>query len=87
MSQPQPQPTRVLGDKVWCPSCGEYVKVVRVSQAVKIVDVDRRTIYHYVKTKKVSASRSLKVQRFACVLAVCCDPPILRIPRNRIGHH
>lgn len=47
----------VLGDKVWCPRCGEYVKVVRVAGAAKIVDVDRRTVYNYVKKNKVYAVR------------------------------
>jgi len=46
-------PPRVLGEKVWCPRCGEYVKLVRVAQAGKLVDVDRRTIYNYVKKDKV----------------------------------
>ena len=49
------RPPKVLGDKVWCPRCDEYVKVVRVSGAAKIVDVDRRTVYNYVKKKKVFA--------------------------------
>jgi hypothetical protein len=49
------QPALVLGDKVWCPRCSEYVKVVRVSGAAKIVDVDRRTVYNYVKKRKVYA--------------------------------
>jgi hypothetical protein len=44
---------RVLGEKVWCPRCGEYVKFVRVTQAAKIVDVDRRSVYNYVKQDKV----------------------------------
>lgn len=47
------QPPLVLGDKVWCPRCGEYVKVVRVAGAARIVDVDRRTVYNYVKKNKV----------------------------------
>jgi len=47
----------VLGDKVWCPRCCEYVKVVRVAGAAKIVDVDRRTVYNYVKKNKVYAVR------------------------------
>ena len=51
------QPALVLGDKVWCPRCGEYVKVVRVAGAAKIVDVDRRTVYNYVKRNKVHAVR------------------------------
>jgi hypothetical protein len=44
---------RVLGEKVWCPRCGEYLKFVRVAQAAKIVDVDRRTVYNYLKRDKV----------------------------------
>ena len=48
-------PPRVLGDKVWCPRCGDYVKFVRVSGAAKIVDVDRRTVYNYVKQNKLYA--------------------------------
>ena len=47
------RPPIVLGDKVWCPRCKEYVKVVRVAGAAKVVDVDRRTIYNYVKKNKV----------------------------------
>ncbi len=45
----------VLGDKVWCQFCREYVKVIRVAGAAKIVDVDRRTVYNYIKQKKVFA--------------------------------
>ena len=45
----------VQGDKVWCPRCREYVKIVRVSQAAQIVDVDRRTIYNYVSQDEVHA--------------------------------
>src|SRR5690348_10910723 len=60
------QPALVLGEKVWCPRCGEYVKVVRVASAAKIVDVDRRTIYNYVKQKKV---HSVKVA--GSTLRVC----------------
>jgi hypothetical protein len=51
------QPPLVLGDKVWCPRCGEYVKVVRVIGAAKIVDVDRRTVYNYVKKNRVHSVR------------------------------
>lgn len=49
------QLTPVRGDKVWCPTCGAYVQFVRVTSAARIVDVDRRTVYNYVKTKKVFA--------------------------------
>jgi hypothetical protein len=55
VNTPQRQAARVLGEKVWCPRCGEYVKVVRVAGAAKIVDVDRRTVYNYIKKDKVYA--------------------------------
>ena len=45
----------IMGDKVWCPRCREYVKMVRVSGAAKLVDVNRRTIYNYIKKNKVFA--------------------------------
>ena len=47
------QRPKVMADKVWCPRCREYVKVVRVAGAAKIVDVDRRTIYNYIKKDKI----------------------------------
>ena len=53
VNTPQPEGSLVLGEKVWCPRCGEYVKMVRVAGAAKIVDVDRRTIYNYIKKNKV----------------------------------
>lgn len=49
------QPALVLGEKVWCLACQNYVKIVRVTSAAKIVDVDRRTVYNYVRKKKVFA--------------------------------
>ena len=57
MSESQTQPTRVLADKVWCPLCADYVSLVRVTNAAKIVGVDRRTVYNYIKTKKVFGIR------------------------------
>jgi hypothetical protein len=49
------QPPLVLGEKVWCQRCRQYVKIIRVSGAAKIVDVDRRTIYNYIKQQKLFA--------------------------------
>jgi hypothetical protein len=43
----------IFGDKVWCPRCCDFFKVVRVTGAAKIVDVDRRTIYNYIKQNKL----------------------------------
>jgi hypothetical protein len=47
------KPPLVLGSKVWCPRCSEYVKIVRVAGAAKILDVDRRTVYNYISKGKV----------------------------------
>lgn len=55
MNSANARPALVLGEKVWCSVCQDYVKVVRVTSAAKIVDVDRRTVYNYVKKKKVFA--------------------------------
>jgi|GEM_PF-2822668 hypothetical protein len=57
MSEAQPQPIRVLGDKVWCPFCTTYVHLVKVTTATRIVDVDRRAVYNYVKRNKVFGIR------------------------------
>ena len=37
--------------------CADHVQVVRVTSAAKVVDVDRRTVYQYVTTKKVFGIR------------------------------
>ena len=47
------KPPLVQGQRVWCPRCKEYVKIVRVAGAAKIVDVDRRTVYNYIDKDKV----------------------------------
>jgi excisionase family DNA binding protein len=43
MSQP-----RDLDEQVWCPLCNKHVRVLRVSNAAKLVDVRPRTIYRYI---------------------------------------
>jgi hypothetical protein len=57
MSEAQPQPILVLGNKVWCPSCTEHVQLVKVTTAARVVDVDSQTIYKLVKKKKVFGIR------------------------------
>jgi len=44
-SMNESKPPLVQGQKVWCPRCNEYVKIVRIASAAMIIDVDRRTIY------------------------------------------
>jgi excisionase family DNA binding protein len=36
------------GEKVWCPLCENYVHLLKVSNAAKLVDVNSRTIYRYI---------------------------------------
>ena len=75
VNAPQPQPARVLGDKVWCPRCGEYVKVVRVTGAAKIVDVDRRTVYNYIKKNRVYALKVAGSTLRVCSHCLLRDAP------------
>ena len=57
MSEAQPQPTLVLGDKVWCPSCTKHVQLVRVTIAARDINVHSRIVYNLVKRKKVFGLR------------------------------
>jgi excisionase family DNA binding protein len=43
MSNPQ-----VVDDKVWCPLCKEYVQLIKISNATRLVNVHRRTVYRYI---------------------------------------
>ena len=57
MSEAQPQPTLVVGDKVWCPSCTKHVQLVRITIAARGINVHSRTVYNLVKSKKVFGLR------------------------------
>jgi hypothetical protein len=66
MGEAQPQPTLVLGDKVWCPFCTKHIHLVRVTTAARSINVPSRTVYNLVKRKKVfglriAQSRTLRV--------------------------
>lgn len=50
MSQP-----RIVGDQVWCPLCTEYAQLIRIHNAARLVDVNRRTIYRYIEEGLVHA--------------------------------
>ena len=47
------KPPLVQGQKVWCSQCGEYVKIVKVATAAKILHTDPRRIYNYIKRNRV----------------------------------
>jgi excisionase family DNA binding protein len=42
-----------IGDKVWCPICMSYAKLIKVRSAAKLVDVSARTIYRYIQEGQV----------------------------------
>jgi len=67
------KPPLVQGQKVWCPRCDQYVKIVRIASAAKIVDVDRRTIYNYVKKNKVQSFRVAGSTLRICTLCLLRD--------------
>jgi excisionase family DNA binding protein len=41
-------PIEILGNKVWCPLCKQYVELRRVRNAARLTDVHRRTVYRYI---------------------------------------
>jgi excisionase family DNA binding protein len=38
----------LIDQKFWCSFCKKYVRLLRVSNAAKLVDVHSRTIYRYI---------------------------------------
>jgi len=49
-----PQPSE---STTWCPLCEKNVRLLRVTSAARLVDVDRRTIYRYIDEGLVHAKR------------------------------
>jgi len=45
----------ILGERIWCPFCKDYVHLLRIQSAAKLVGVNRRTIYRYIEDNKVYA--------------------------------
>lgn len=43
----------ILDGRMWCPTCKDYVQLLKVQSAARLVDVDRRTIYRYIETGEV----------------------------------
>jgi excisionase family DNA binding protein len=43
----------ILDGRVWCPLCTDYVQLLRVQSAARLVAVDRRTIYRYIEAGEV----------------------------------
>ena len=45
----------VMDDKLWCPLCKDYCKLMKLQNAAKLVDVHTRTIRRYVEDGRVYA--------------------------------
>lgn len=72
MSEAQPQTTRVLGNKVWCPFCTKHVQLVKVTTAASTIHVEPRTIYNLVRSNKVFLLR-IAQDRTLRVCTSCLD--------------
>lgn len=47
--------SQFLEAKVWCPLCKKNVRLLRVTNAAKLVDVHPRTIYRYIEEGSIHA--------------------------------
>ena len=50
---------QVRGEQVWCPRCSEYVQLIKVANAAKLLQVGKRTIYRYIEQGLVYSIRSI----------------------------
>ena len=49
---------KISGHKVWCPVCGQYVQLLKILDAAKLINVHRRTIYRYIEQGAVYAVKT-----------------------------
>lgn len=42
-------------NQIWCPLCQDFKKFLKIQNAAKLADVNRRTIYRYLEEGKVHA--------------------------------
>lgn len=49
----------ILGGRIWCPLCKDYVQLLKVQNAAKLLDVNRRTIYRYIEEGKIYAIKTV----------------------------
>jgi excisionase family DNA binding protein len=47
-----------IGDRVWCPECKDYVRLLKVRTAAKLLEVKPRTIYRYIEEGRVFAIKA-----------------------------
>jgi len=47
-----------LGDRAWCPECKEYVRLLKVHNAAKLLQVNPRTIYRYIEEGRIFAFKA-----------------------------
>src|SRR5712692_8727245 len=47
----------ISGQKIWCPLCNDYVEFLRIQNAARLVEVNRRTIYRHLEDGSIHAFR------------------------------
>ncbi len=56
----------ISGERVWCPFCKDYVRLLKVPSAAKLLDVNRRTIYRYIENNRVYAIKTVGMTYRVC---------------------
>lgn len=59
----------IRNDQVWCPLCKDYVHILKIEKAARLVDVSRRTIYCYIEEGKI---HSFKIVGSTCRICSNC---------------
>ncbi len=49
--------TIFTGQKIWCPRCKDHVSFLRIPNAARLLEVDRRTIYRHIEDGSVYVFR------------------------------
>ncbi len=52
-------PHPIVAGRFWCPLCEEYVQLLKVQNAAKLIDVNRRTIYRYIEEGRIFAIKTV----------------------------
>ena len=45
------------GQKIWCPVCQDHLPFLRIPNAARLLEVDRRTIYRHIEDGSVHTFR------------------------------
>jgi len=63
-------PLKISGHRVWCPFCKRCAQLLKIPDAAKLINVNRRTIYRYIEQGAVyavkTAGKRFKYATLAC---------------------